>query len=310
MTETASRPGTTPAVATLTNTSDAAGVARTASPPAPPTWSWPASAPKAEPGGAPIATTDGEEHEIDKDAGPPPVEPLKSDPTEVTVVAAITTPEKALPKVTSFGPAGKRRSTLVIVTLSVLTLGVYSLIWYHRINREVGNFDTRMHVVPGRSTVAVAIPWAIGWLVSIAGAVRIVLAVANVTLRFDPHFTVLQAYGLLGGFLLIPYLELLLPFSAIAVVMTLERVRILEDRMGRTTDVQLRPTRAHPPAAASHRGWPDPHRDHPAASQQRLGGRHGRGTCGAPDSARGVELIVPAVTILTRAGRLRRPVLD
>ena len=121
--------------------------------------------------------------------------------------------------------------------LSVVTLGVYSLVWYHRINREVGNFDTRMHVIPGRSTVAVAIPWAIGWLVSIVGAVRIVLAVANVTLRFDPHFSVLQAYGLLlGGALLIPYLELLLPFSAIALVMTLERVRILEDRMGRTTD--------------------------------------------------------------------------
>jgi len=62
-------------------------------------------------------------------------------------------------------------------------------------------------------------------------------------LPFDPHFTVLQAYGLLGGFLIIPYLELLLPFSAMATVMTLERVRIIEDRMGRTTDVQLRPTR-------------------------------------------------------------------
>ena len=115
--------------------------------------------------------------------------PLEADPTEVTVVAAITTSEKALPKVTSFGPAGKRRSTVAIVVLSIVTLGVYSLVWHHRINREVGNFDTRMHVIPGRSTVAVTIPWAIGWLVSIAGAVRIVLAVANVTLPFDPHFS-------------------------------------------------------------------------------------------------------------------------
>ncbi len=180
---------------------------------------------------------------IDLTAGPPPPEAVEADPTEVTVVAAITTPEKALPKVTSFGPAGKRRSTLAIVVLSVVTLGIYSLVWYHRVNREVGNFDTRMHVIPGRSTVAVAIPWAIGWLVSIVGAVRIVLAVANVALPFNPHFTVLQAYGLLFGGLAIPYLELLLPFSAIAAVMTLERVRIVEDRMGRTTDVQLRPTR-------------------------------------------------------------------
>jgi hypothetical protein len=244
MTETASRPGTTPAAATLTNTPDTEGDALTDSTPTPPTWSWPASAPGSHPPqGEVLHAANGKEQKTDASAGPPPVEGVEANPTEVTIVAAITKPEKALPKVTSFGHAGKRRSTLAIVVLSIVTLGIYSLVWYHRINREVGNFDTRMHVIPGRSTVAVAIPWAIGWLVSIAGAVRIVLAVANVTLRFDPHFSVLQAYGLLGGGLLIPYLELLLPFSAIAAVMTLERVRIVEDRMGRTTDVQLRPTR-------------------------------------------------------------------
>jgi len=244
MTETASRPGTSPAVATLT-ASDSEGAALTDPTPTPPTWSWPASAPTSHPPeGELVDDADAEEHVVDGSASPPPVETLEADPTEVTIVAAITTPEKALPKVTSFGPPGKRRSTLAIVVLSIVTLGVYSLVWHHRINREVGNFDTRMHVIPGRSTVAVTIPWAIGWLVSIAGAIRIVLAVANVALPFDPHFTVLQAYGLLGGALVIPYLELLLPFSAIASVMTLERVRIVEDRMGRTTDVQLRPTRA------------------------------------------------------------------
>lgn len=242
MTETASRPGTTPAVATLT-APDVEGAPLTDVTATPPTWSWPASAPKSHPPeGEVVDGTEGDDPVLDLTASPPPVETLEADPTEVTVVAAITTPEKALPKVTSFGPAGKRRSTLAIVVLSVVTLGIYSLVWYHRVNREVGNFDTRMHVIPGRSTVAVAIPWAIGWLVSIVGAIRIVLAVASVTLPFNPHFSVLQAYGLLGGFLLIPYLEMLLPFSAIAAVMTLERVRIVEDRMGRTTDVQLRPT--------------------------------------------------------------------
>jgi hypothetical protein len=244
MTETASRPGTTPAVATLT-TPDTEGVALTDSTPTPPTWAWPLSVPTSHPPEGETEHGDGdEERVIDGSPAPPPVETLEPDPTEVTVVAAITTPEKALPKVSSFGPPGKRRSPMAIVLLSVVTLGVYSLIWHQRVNREVGNFDPRMHVIPGRSTLAVAIPWALGWLVSIAGAVRIVLAVANVTLPFDPHFTVLQAYGLLGGFVLIPYLELVLPFSAVAMVMTLERVRILEDRMLRTTDVQLRPTRA------------------------------------------------------------------
>src|SRR5580700_1011093 len=242
MTETASRPGTTPAVATLT-APETEGVAPTDTTATPATWAWPLSVPPSPPPEGESATASADEQVIEATAGPPPPEAVEADPTEVTVVAAITTPEKALPKVTSFGPAGKRRSTLAIVVLSVVTLGIYSLVWYHRVNREVGNFDTRMHVVPGRSTVAVAIPWALGWLISIVGAVRIVLAVANVTLPFNPHFSVLEAYGLLLGGVAIPYLVLLLPFSAIAAVMTLERVRIIEDRMGRTTDVQLRPTR-------------------------------------------------------------------
>jgi hypothetical protein len=243
MTETASRPGTTPAATTLT-APETKGVALTDPAPTPPTWNWPLSVPTSDPPEDVTHDSDEEEHHIDGSAMPPPVETLETDPTEVTVVAAITTPEKALPKVTSFGPPGKRRSTMAIVVLSIVTLGVYSLVWHHRINREVGNFDTRMHVIPGRSTLAVTIPWALGWLVSIAGAVRIVLAVANVSLPFNPHFSVLQAYVLLGGFLLIPYLELVLSFSAVAIAMTLERVRIVEDRMLRTTDVQLRPTRA------------------------------------------------------------------
>ena len=185
-----------------------------------------------------------------------------------------------------------------------MTLGVYSLVWHHRVNREVGNFDTRMHVIPGRSTVAVAIPWALGWLVSIVGAVRIVLAVANVALPFDPHFTVLQAYGLLAGGLLIPYLELLLPFSAVAWVMTLERVRIVEDRMGRTTDVQLRPTRAICWMLLPDCRRSDPHGDHAATPQPRLGGRHGGCTRGAPDSAGGSKLTASAA----RSAHSRVPV--
>ena len=160
-------------------------------------------------------------------------------------VTGVALPEKPMPGMTSsLGPIGKHRSTFAVVALSILTLGIYTLVWQNRVNREVGNFDTRMHVIPGRSTVAVTIPWVLGWLVSIVGATRIVLAVANVTLPFDTHFTVLQAYGLLAGGLVIPYLTLLLPFSAVAWVMTLERVRIVEDRIGRTTDVQLRPVRA------------------------------------------------------------------
>jgi len=142
----------------------------------------------------------------------------------------------------SLGPAGKRRSPLLVVLLSVVTAGVYALVWHQRVNQEMADFDPRMHARPGRSTLAVLIPWMLGVLVTLAAAARIGVAVAGVQLPFDPHLTVLQAYMALGAVLLIPYAVLLFPFSAIASAMTLERVRVVEDRVGVTTDVQLRPT--------------------------------------------------------------------
>jgi Domain of unknown function (DUF4234) len=233
MTDTAARPDTTPAIATLTTPDTVVGVRPpdTIDPPMT-SWSWPASA-------AAVEARDATETEAPASGADRSIAD-----TEISVTG-VASPETTVPAMTpSLGPIGKHRSTLGVVALSIVTLGVYSLVWHNRVNREIGNFDTRMHVIPGRSTLAVAIPWALGWLVSIAGAARIVLAVLNVSLPFDPHFSVLQGYGLLAGGLLIPYLELLLPFSAIAMAMTLERIRIVEDRIGRTTDVQLRPVRA------------------------------------------------------------------
>jgi hypothetical protein len=236
MTDTASRPDMTPAVATLTQPDDAEAPEAAATEELPVrSWSWPAAA-------APVDTI-ADPVDLSEPVAPEGTidEPVTETEIAVTGVAVV---EKPMPGMTSsLGPVGKHRSPVAVVALSIVTLGVYSLVWHNRVNHEVGNFDTRMHVIPGRSTLAVTIPWALGWIVSLVGAARIVLAVLNVTLPFNPHFTVLQAYGLLAGGLVIPYLTLLLPFSAAAWVMTLERVRIVEDRIGKTTDVQLRPTR-------------------------------------------------------------------
>ena len=150
----------------------------------------------------------------------------------------------AAPRVASHGPEGKRRSRAIVVALSVVTLGAYALVWHKRINTEVADFDPRMHVRPGNSTIAVTIAWALGVLISLAGAARIIIDALKLTLPFDPHFTVTQAYFLLGGVVVIPYLVLLLPFSIVAMVMTLERVRMAEDRIGKTSDVQIRPVRS------------------------------------------------------------------
>jgi Domain of unknown function (DUF4234) len=177
-------------------------------------------------------------------AGAAPGAPSWSYPSGI--VAGRDTPasrraHEYVPTASSHGPAGKRRSRLAVIGLSVMTLGVYALVWHKRINTEVADFDPHMHVRAGRSTIAVTIAWLLGLLVSMAGAARIVLDAMKITPPFDPHFTVTQGYFLLGGLLVIPYLVLALPFSSVAVAMTLERVRMAEDRAGKTADVQIRP---------------------------------------------------------------------
>lgn len=145
------------------------------------------------------------------------------------------------PLTPSLGKEGKRRSPIAVAALSVITLGVYALVWHHRVNVEAADFDTRMYVRAARSAFAVTIAWALGLLVSIAGAVLIVAQQMHVTLPYNPGLTTIEQYLLLGGLVVVPYLVLALPFSVIAMVMTLERVRIVEDRVGTTTDMQVRP---------------------------------------------------------------------
>jgi hypothetical protein len=139
----------------------------------------------------------------------------------------------------TFGPPGKQRSTAAIVVLSVLTLGFYAIAWHRRVNQEMGDFDPRVHVHPARSAWAVALPLLAGFLASAAAAARILLAHAGVSL--DVPVTVEQAYLILAAIVAVPYLVMVLPFSVVAVAMTAERVRVVEEHAGLTTDEQIRP---------------------------------------------------------------------
>ena len=145
------------------------------------------------------------------------------------------------PVAPSLGPEGKRRSPWAVAVLSVVTLGIYAIVWHHRVNVEVTDFDTRMYVRAGRSTTAILIGWFIGFITSVAGAVLVVSMQMHVTLPYRPPLSTIEQYLLLGGLLVVPYVMLALPFCILAVAMTLERVRIAEDRAGRPTDMQLRP---------------------------------------------------------------------
>lgn len=156
----------------------------------------------------------------------------------VAAAAPALAPPRPMP---TFGPVGRSRSTLLVPVLSVLTLGVYALVWHHDVNRELEEFDPKLHSRPRRSTVAVMVPWLAGLLVTLAGATLIITTRLGIHLPFNIHVATGQAYSLLAALAAVPYLTLLLPFSAVAVVMTLERLRSVEEHVGATTDRQVRP---------------------------------------------------------------------
>ncbi len=143
-----------------------------------------------------------------------------------------------------FGPVGRSRPPLLVALLAIVTLGVYALVWHQRMNRELEEFDPKLHSRPMRSAVALAVPWLAGMLVTLAGAAVIIGSRLSLHLPLASHVSPLQSYLMLGGLAVVPYLTLLLPISLIAVVMTLERLRCVEEHVGTTTDRQVRPVGA------------------------------------------------------------------
>ncbi len=135
--------------------------------------------------------------------------------------------------------AGLSRSTATMVALSVLTFGFYAVAWHRRVNQEMGDFDPRVHVRPTRSAWAVAVPLLIGLLATVAAAVRIIAPHLGATGSLP--LTTAQSLPALAALAAVPYLLLLLPFSLVAMVLTAERVRLVEEHAGVTTDEQVRP---------------------------------------------------------------------
>jgi len=60
------------------------------------------------------------------------------------------------------GRAGKTRNIwLTWLVWPILTLGIYHLVWYYKINREARDFDEKIDVQPALSLLAVLIGWII-----------------------------------------------------------------------------------------------------------------------------------------------------
>jgi len=60
------------------------------------------------------------------------------------------------------GRAGKNRNIILVwLVWPLLTLGIYFFVWYYKINREAGDFDSRIEANPGVSLLAVLVGWII-----------------------------------------------------------------------------------------------------------------------------------------------------
>jgi hypothetical protein len=173
-------------------------------------------------------------------AARPVLAPPASQPREL-MPAAIPSEQRRIGETITptFGPPGKHRSLAAMVVLSVLTLGIYAIAWHRRVNQEMGDFDPRIHVHPSRSAWAVFLPWFIGLLGS-AAAAGMVLA-GHYGLDLHLPVTGRQVLPGVAALAAVQYLILVLPFSLVAVVRTAERVRMVEEHAGVTTDAQIRP---------------------------------------------------------------------
>jgi hypothetical protein len=144
--------------------------------------------------------------------------------------------------VQSLGPVGRRRSTALAFTLALLTLGLHPIAWVSRANREMAQFDPRMVVRPGRSAAAVAVAVVVPLLAAAAAGARVIAD----HLGSPPNLPVSAQVTrwVVAAPALTPLLAVLLPASLVAVTMTLERVRVVEDRAGVDPEMQMTPSRA------------------------------------------------------------------
>lgn len=53
---------------------------------------------------------------------------------------------------------GKDRSPASVLGLAIITLGIYYLVWYYKINNEIRKHDTTIKVMPGWAVVAQLVP--------------------------------------------------------------------------------------------------------------------------------------------------------
>jgi Domain of unknown function (DUF4234) len=67
----------------------------------------------------------------------------------------MTQPPPPPPNAPGIGRIGKHRNVVLVwLVWPIITLGIYSLVWWYKINRETHDFDTRIEVSPGVAVLA------------------------------------------------------------------------------------------------------------------------------------------------------------
>src|SRR6478609_9385191 len=84
-----------------------------------------------------------------------PAEVAATPPPVPTAPAPVATPT---PASVAGRAVGKTRNPWGVWGLSLITLGIYFLYWYYKVNDEVRNYDRSIEVEPGISLLAQFIP--------------------------------------------------------------------------------------------------------------------------------------------------------
>jgi len=68
----------------------------------------------------------------------------------------MTQPPPPPPIAPGVGRTGKHRNVILVwLVWPIITLGIYSLVWWYKINRETHDFDRRIDVSPGVAVLAI-----------------------------------------------------------------------------------------------------------------------------------------------------------
>lgn len=79
-------------------------------------------------------------------------------PTSTTISTTTATTNRRNPMGSPTKYVGKQRNAGLVILYSIITLGIYHLVWYYKINKEIALHDPEQRFSPGLATWALFLP--------------------------------------------------------------------------------------------------------------------------------------------------------